>query len=859
MVVRAAADDAETGAADRFRQRFRVANDLRLILLELRLQRLFERDRLRRDDVDERAALNSGEERAVEVLRVLGLAEHESGARSAQCLVRRRRHEVGVRHRRRMQPGRNESGDVRDVGHHQRAALVANLADPFEVDDARIRRRAADHEPRLVLLGQPLHLVVVDQLIVLFDVIRDHVEVASRVRQRMTVREMAAVRQVHPHDRVAGLEDGEVNRHVCLRAGVRLHVGVLGAEEFLGAIDGDVLDDVRRPASSVIPLPRISLGIFVREDGAHRGEHGARDVILRGDELERVVLPVGFKRDGIGDLAVDVRKRALEEIVSGGGALRLVNRRSHGAILPDNRGAMTARTRLFFLLPGAVFIALVATFGFFFFRDNFSTHYPIKVLSAGAFRSGEIPWWNFADGGAQPLAGNPNTLTFYPDNVLYLVLPAHVAFNLHFVLHLIAAWFAMRSLTRSRFGAWLWILSGVAMSALSFYNLITAIALIPLALLGAERRNAVQLGIAFGLLALAGEPVIIIATALAVLILSAPPRLRVITVSLLLATAIAAPQLISYAEIASEVERAHGYSAQTVLNASFDPKRLLEVIIGPVIRMDAPHLFPSLMIGLIVIPAILRRSRYTVTAATMLFFALGAFNPLVRTLVESASALRVGRFPQKFAIVMCAALVVLAAEYVGESKTPRIWTIVTFAPLLIWMFVTIPIDWFAPYRVTPQPTRRVFAPSMPGGQTIDRENYRERARRLEPLFGATAGLEYVLNRSGDGMHSLLSRIAAERFAATHNPNWLRIASASPSIVPVAYPAPTIPDAVNMIESGVPVAPRAFTSAPGARVTRVVRDGPTDLHRCGTLGPGAASSSPALLPRLAPTMVNRELA
>ena len=515
---------------------------------------------------------------------------------------------------------------------------------------------------------------------------------------------------------------------------------------------------------------------------------------------------------------------------------------------------MTARTRLFFLLLGAVLLAFAATFGFFFFRDNFSTHYPIKVLSAAAFRAGEIPWWNFADGGGQPLAGNPNTLTFYPGNVLYLLLPANVAFNLHFLLHMIGGWFAMRSLTRSRFGAWLWILSGVAMSALSFYNLITAIALIPLALLGAERRNAVQLGIAFGLLALAGEPVVIVATAIAAGILftrrrgdaengfspSASPRLRVTIVSLLIATAVAAPQLIAYAEIAKEVERAHGYSTQTVLNASFDPRRLLELLIGPFIHIDAPHLFPSLVLGLIVIPSIFRRSRYTVIAATMLFFALGAFNPLVRMVVESASVLRVGRFPEKFAIVMCAALVVLAAEYVRESKTPRIWTIVTFAPLLVWMVLTIPIDWFAPYRVTPQPARRVFSSSIGGGQAIDRENYRERARRLEPLFGATAGLEYVLNRSGDGMHSLLSRIASERFATTHNPNWLRIATARTSIVPVAYPAPTIPDAVNMIEAGAPaVAPQPFTSASGARVTRVARAGQT-------ISIDVSTSAPALL-------------
>jgi hypothetical protein len=331
-------------------------------------------------------------------------------------------------------------------------------------------------------------------------------------------------------------------------------------------------------------------------------------------------------------------------------------------------------------------------------------------------------------------------------------------------------------------------------------------------------------------------------------------------VSLFIAAGIAAPQLIAYAEIAAEVERAHGYSSQTVLNASFDPRRILELIIGPVIKIDAPHLFPSLVIGLIIIPAIFRRSRYTLIAATMLFFALGGFNPLVRMLVESVSPLRIGRFPEKFAIVMCASLVVLAAEYVRESKTPRIWTIVTFVPLLIWIVFTVPIDWFAPYRTTPQPTRRVFSPSRPGGQAIDRDDYRDRARRLEPLFGATGGLEYVLNRSGDGMHSLLSRIASERFAATHNPNWLRIATAHPSIVPFAYAAPTIPDAVNMIESGAPaVAPRAFTSAAGARVTRVVREGQTISIDVSTTGPALLAVDQSYFRAWSATMAGRELA
>ena len=108
---------------------------------------------------------------------------------------------------------------------------------------------------------------------------------------------------------------------------------------------------------------------------------------------------------------------------------------------------MAVRRGLIALLL-ATAAACIAVFGFFYFRDNFFTHYPIKVISARIFRAGQIPWWNFYDDGGQPLAGNPNTLTFYPDNFLYLILPPHVAFNLHFLLHLALAWFAMCALCR---------------------------------------------------------------------------------------------------------------------------------------------------------------------------------------------------------------------------------------------------------------------------------------------------------------------------------------------------------------------------------------------------------------------------
>ena len=46
----------------------------------------------------------------------------------------------------------------------------------------------------------------------------------------MPVREMAAVRQAQAHDGVADIERGHVHREVGGAAGMRLHVGMFGAE-----------------------------------------------------------------------------------------------------------------------------------------------------------------------------------------------------------------------------------------------------------------------------------------------------------------------------------------------------------------------------------------------------------------------------------------------------------------------------------------------------------------------------------------------------------------------------------------------------------------------------------------------------
>ena len=77
-----------------------------------------------------------------------------------------------------------------------------------------------------------------------------------------------------------GLTSVEVDRHVRLRAGMRLHVGVVGAEERLRARDGQRLGDVDELAAAVIPLARVAFGVLVGEHRAGGLENRAAHEVL---------------------------------------------------------------------------------------------------------------------------------------------------------------------------------------------------------------------------------------------------------------------------------------------------------------------------------------------------------------------------------------------------------------------------------------------------------------------------------------------------------------------------------------------------------------------------------------------------
>ncbi len=199
---------------------------------------------------------------------------------------------MGMGQRARMDAARHQPGEMGHVDHEIGADGIGDLAEALEIPEARIGRAAGQDELRLVLLRQALDLVHVDALILAPDAIGHDLEPFARLVDRRAMGQMPARGEVQPHEGVAGLQQREEDRLIGLGAGMGLHIGEIAGEELLGALDGQRLGDIDELAAAVVAPARIALGIFVGQHRALGLEHRARDDVLRGDQLDLVLLPM---------------------------------------------------------------------------------------------------------------------------------------------------------------------------------------------------------------------------------------------------------------------------------------------------------------------------------------------------------------------------------------------------------------------------------------------------------------------------------------------------------------------------------------------------------------------------------------
>ena len=203
--------------------------------------------------------------------RVLGKllpAEDHPSARAAQGLVGGGCDKFGVGHRARMEPRRHQAGDMRHVNHHHRPDLVRNRSECGEINCPWVGAGADYDQLRPVLVGQPLHFLVVDGLVLPGNTIRNNIEKPAGEVHRAAVGQMAAMREVHPEHGVPRFQYREIDRHIGLRSGMGLDIGMVGAEKLLCPLNGQVLDNVHMVAAAVIALAGVAFRIFIGQNRA---------------------------------------------------------------------------------------------------------------------------------------------------------------------------------------------------------------------------------------------------------------------------------------------------------------------------------------------------------------------------------------------------------------------------------------------------------------------------------------------------------------------------------------------------------------------------------------------------------------
>jgi hypothetical protein len=121
------------------------------------------------------------------------------------------------------------------------------------------------------------------------------------------------------------------------------------------------------------------------------------------------------------------------------------------------------------------------------YQDALMTHLPAKAATVEQVRQGAFPFLSPYASFGEPLAGNPNFGTFFPDMFAFLVLPLPVAFGLRFALAAVLAYAGARRWARAEgapraaaeVAAIAFALSGVYVSTWRFFNSGLALALAP--------------------------------------------------------------------------------------------------------------------------------------------------------------------------------------------------------------------------------------------------------------------------------------------------------------------------------------------------------------------------------------------
>ena len=290
VVVGTAGYQLHPAGSQAVRQSGGIFHDLAGVFLKGRLQRFPKADGLGGDHVFQRAALGAGEDGRIDPFdQVFVVGEDQAAPGTPEGLVGGGGHHVGVGHGVLVGAARYQTGNVGHIHHQHGAVAVGDLGQFFKIDGAGIGR-SAGHQQLGPDLGHLLGQGGIINAAVLAHTVGNKVVVFAAHIHRGTVGQVAALGQIHAHDGIAHIQQRKVNGQVGLGAGMGLHVGVFGAEQLAGAVNGQLFHLVHILAAAVVAVTGVAFGVFVGQHTAHGRHYGRRNNVLAGDQLNVLAL-----------------------------------------------------------------------------------------------------------------------------------------------------------------------------------------------------------------------------------------------------------------------------------------------------------------------------------------------------------------------------------------------------------------------------------------------------------------------------------------------------------------------------------------------------------------------------------------
>ena len=127
--------------------------------------------------------------------------------------------------------------------------------------------------------------------------VRHEIVVFSGKVYRAAVGQMSAGCQAHAQHGVSGLQKRHVYGCIGLGTAVRLNVGMLRAEKFLGTLNGNFLHHVHALASAIVARMGISLCVLVGQNRSRRQQNGLGHHVFRCDQFNAIAFPIVFPHD----------------------------------------------------------------------------------------------------------------------------------------------------------------------------------------------------------------------------------------------------------------------------------------------------------------------------------------------------------------------------------------------------------------------------------------------------------------------------------------------------------------------------------------------------------------------------------